>query len=102
MYLIPFPLNLILMLVQTLVDLESLECMAKGELDTAVIAEEEAEDVLGVTGANLPFSSHHQLKCVAMDGDKEEDQITREQSKKPCLPVDTSMSAVDQVMRCGN
>ena len=63
------------MLVQPHVDLESLEYMAKGGLDAAVTAEKEAGDVLEVTGAHPLLPSHHQLEGVAVDGDKEEDEV---------------------------
>ena len=73
--------NLILMLVQLHVDLESLECVDKGELEAAVTAKAEAEaeagDVLEATGAHYLLPPHHQVEDVdvAVDVGEEEDQV---------------------------
>ena len=69
--------NSILMLVQLHVDLESLECVDKGELEAAVTAEAEAGDVLEATGAHYLLPPHHQVEDVdvAVDVGEEEDQV---------------------------
>ena len=61
--------NLILMLVQLHIDLESLECVDKGEL--------EAVDVLEATGAPYRLPPHHKVEDVdvAMDVGEEKDKV---------------------------
>ena len=61
------------MLVQPHVDLESLECMAEGELEAAVTMHTEAGEVLEATGTHPQPPPHHQAEDVDMAVDEDED-----------------------------